>query len=301
MQAFGIGELSALVTSVSWAASNQVHTMAGRIIGGANVVVARVPLYILGIGTGAFIGGAVPGVPLEAYLPLFLSAIGGIVLCDPFIYTAAVAIGPRLAVLLQSLSACITAILGYLFLGETINLMGWLGIFTATGGVAFILMEGGVKAGTDIENLSPAQFLRGVVLAILGTTSLAFSFMLLKKTLLYGVDPLWAAFMRMCIGGAVLWLVMLLRGKLFGVLKTAWTSWRVMRLLFIGCFVSTFGNCLSSVAMKYTESGIAATLIGLQPIMIIFVIMVVERKTPSLRAVIGTVIAFTGTAMIFLR
>lgn len=301
MQAFGIGELSALVTSVSWAASNQVHTMAGRIIGGTNVVTARVPLYIMSIGVGALIGGATPGLPLEAVVPLVLSAIGGIVLCDPLIYTAAVAIGPRLAVLLQSLSACITAVLGYFFLGESINLMGWLGILTATGGVAFVLMEGGVKAGSDLENLSPAQFLRGVILAILGATSLAFSFLLLKKTLLYGVDPLWAAFLRMCIGGAILWFMMLLRGKLFGLLKSAWTSWRIMRLLLIGCFVSAFGNCLSSVAMKYTESGIAATLIGLQPIMIIFVIMVVERKAPSIRAVIGTIIAFTGTAMIFLR
>ena len=301
MHAFGIGELSALITSVSWAASNQVHTMAGRILGGANVVIVRVPLYVMGIGFGAFIGGASPGIPVEAILPLILSAIGGIVLCDPLIYTAAVAIGPRLAVLLQSLSACITAVLGYFFLGESINLLGWLGILTTTGGVAFVLMEGGVKAGAELDSLTPAQFVRGVVLGLLGAASLAFSFLLLKKALRYGMDPLWAAFMRMCIGGAILWGMTLLRGKLFGLLRTAWTSWRIMRLLLIGCFVSTFGNCLSSVAMKYTESGIAATLIGLQPIMIIFVIMIVERKAPSLRAVIGTAIAFTGTAMIFLR
>lgn len=301
MQIFGIGELSALATSVSWAMSNQVHTMAGRIIGGTNVVTARVPLYVMGIGFGAFIAGATPGLPAEAVLPLVLSAIGGIVLCDPFIYTAAVAIGPRLAVLIQSLSACITAVLGYFFLGESINVMGWLGILTATSGVAFVLMEGGIKAGADLDNLTPAQFARGVILGLLGATSLAFSFLLLKKALLYGVDPFWAAFLRMCIGGAILWGVMLVRGRLFSVLHTAWTSWRIVRLLLIGCFVSTFGNCLSAVAMKYTESGIAATLIGLQPIMIIFVIMVVERKAPSFRAVIGTVIAFAGTAMIFLR
>lgn len=301
MYAFGIGELSALVTSVSWAASNYVHTMAGRTIGGTNVVAARVPLYVMGIGFGALIGGAVPGLPSEAIVPLIFSAIGGIVLCDSLIYTAAVAIGSRLVVLLQSLSACITAVLGYFFLGESINLVGWLGILTATSGVAFVFMEGGVKAGADLGNLTRVQFLRGVVLAILGATSLAVSFLLLKKVLLYGTDPLWAAFMRMCIGGATLWLVMLLRGKLFTVLRSAWTSWHIMRLLCIGCFVSTFGNCLSAVAMKYTESGIAATLIGLQPIMIIFIIMVVERKVPSLRAMIGTLIAFTGTAMIFLR
>lgn len=301
MYAFGIGELAALVTSISWAASNYVHTMAGRTIGGTNVVAARVPLYVMGIGFGAFIGGAVPGVPSEAVVPLIFSAIGGIVLCDTLVYTAAVAIGSRLAVLLLSLSACITAVLGYFFLGESINLVGWLGILTATSGVAFVFMEGGVKAGTDFGTLTRLQFLRGVVLALLGATSLAVSFLLLRKVLLYGTDPLWAAFMRMCIGGAILWLVMLVRGKLFTALRNAWTSKRILWLLCIGCFVSTFGNCLSSVAMKYTEAGIAATLIGLQPIMILFVIMIVERKTPSLRAVIGTVIAFLGTAMIFLR
>ncbi|CAK7070720.1 MAG: hypothetical protein DELT_01864 [Desulfovibrio sp.] len=301
MHAFGFGEIAALITSISWAASNQVHTMAGRIIGGTNVVAARVPLYIAGIGIGALIGGASPGLPAEAILPLCLSAIGGIVLCDPLIYTAAVSIGPRLAVLLQSLSACITAVLGCLFLDESISLIGWIGILTATSGVAFVLMEGGVKAGADFATLTRLQFLHGVMLGVLGAACLAFSFLMLKKTLLLGVDPLWAAFLRMCVGGAMLWAMMLVRGKFVSVMKTAWTSWRIMRLLLIGCGVSTFGNCLSAIAMQLTESGIAATLIGLQPIMIIFVVMLVEHKTPTVRAVIGTVIAFSGTAIIFLR
>lgn len=301
MYAFGMGELAALVTAASWAASNQVHTMAGRLVGGTTVVTARVPLYILGIGFGAFIGGASPGIPAEAVLPLCVSAVAGIALCDPLIYTSGVIIGPRLAVLLQSLSACLTAVFGYIFLGESISFTGWLGIVTATGGVAFVLMEGGIRAGVGLESLTPAQFTRGVVLALLGAASLAFSFLTLKKALLYGMDPLWAAFVRMCIGGMVLWGMMLVRGRLVSVMRTVWLSWRLMKFLLIGCFVSTFGNCLASVAMKHTESGIAATLIGLQPIMIIFVIMIVEKKTPSIRAIIGTVIAFTGTAMIFLR
>lgn len=301
MHALGIGEVAALITSLSWAGSNQVHTMAGRILGGMNVTVARVPLYVMGIGLSALIAGATPEVPAEAVLPLCFSALMGIALCDPLIYTSAVAIGSRLAVLLQSLSACITAVFGYVFLGETINLTGWIGILTATGGVAFVMMEGGVSAGKGLGDIPRAQFTRGVLLGLLGAVALAFSFMTLKKALLSGMDPFWASFMRMCIGGVILWSMMALRGRLFGVLHTAWTSWRVMRLLLIGCAVSTVGNCFVSVAMKHTESGIAATLIGLQPIMIIFVIMAIERKMPSFRAVVGTVIAFSGTAMIFLR
>ena len=301
MHAFGIGEAAALITALSWAGSCQLHTVASRILGPVAVTTVRVPLYLIGIGLVAYFSGATLGMPPGAFPFILLSAIFGIALADPVLYMAAVSIGPRLALLVQSLYACITAVLGYLFLGENITALGWFGVFTATFGVAFVLLEGGITSGAGLGNISRAQIFRGAGLAFLSATGMALAFLTLKQACLLGVDPVWAAFLRFAIGGSCLWFFMLVRGKLFSSLKDTFTSWRVVKILLIACCVSTIGNCLAPVAINHVEAGIAATLIGLQPIMIIGITSVVDRRLPSLRAVVGTFIAFCGAAMIFLR
>ncbi|MDL2210782.1 DMT family transporter [Desulfovibrio sp. OttesenSCG-928-O18] len=298
---FGIGEIAGLLTALGWAGSCQVHTMASRILGGLGMTVARQPLLLSAILIVVFATGTDITTPASSLLFLIGSGFLAMVLTDPLLYSASVMVGPRIALLVQSLSACLTAIFGYVLMGEALNLMGWLGILTASCGVAFVLMEGGLQVGTGIGGLSRGQLIKGVSWAFLSAVSMAGSFLLLKQGMREGMQPMWAAFVRMGSGGLILWSIMLLRGQLFGMLRRAWTSWSIMRLLLFGCAVSTIGNCLVPVAMKYTQAGIAATLVSLQPIMIIIITSVMDRKLPTLRAVIGTVIAFSGTAMIFLR
>ncbi|MDR3074071.1 MAG: DMT family transporter, partial [Deltaproteobacteria bacterium] len=237
MHAMGLGEIAALTTAVSWAGSIHIHTLASRILGGVNVTIARIPLYVTALGLTVLLTGAQTNMPAGALVFMLLSALTGVAVCDPLVYSAAVILGPRIASLVQSLSACLTAILGYLFLGEYINLTGWIGILLASAGVAFVLMEGGLKPGADLSGLSHAQLIKGMVCAFLSALTLALSFLTIKQALLLGMDPVWASFVRMGLGGIMLWCIMLFRGKLFAVLREAWTSWRIMRLLIVGALV----------------------------------------------------------------
>lgn len=297
----GVGESAALITAVSWAASCQLHTVAGRMIGAVNLVVARVPLLLGIMGIVVLLTGTSTDVAPGALIFVVISGAMGVGLSDPFLYSASVTIGPRLALLLISLSACITAILGQIFLGEAINLMGWAGILVATSGVAFVLIEGGIHHGADFSGLTNMQILIGVGKGLIAAITMASSFLFLKQGLLLGIEPFWATFLRICAGGAVVWTLSILRGQFFRVMRDVWTSWPVMRLLIAGGLISTVGNSLAPFAVKYTYAGIAATLIGLQPIMIIIITTIYERKMPSSQALIGTCVAFAGTAAIFLR
>ena len=299
MLSFGLGEVAALITSLSWAGSNYIHTAIGLRIGGPGVTMARAPLYVAATALVALFSGVPFSMPEGTYFFLAISGIFGVALCDSFLYAGSVLVGSRLAVLMQSLSACLTAILGYLFLNEPMNAMCAMGILTATFGVAFVLMEGGLQTGTIA--ITRAQFTRGIVLTFLSALFLAISFMLLKRALAFGIHPVWAVCVRMSTGLACLWIVTLVLGKLLPVLKTAWTNASIVKLMLFGATVATIGNCLSAFAMKHTDTGIAATLIGLQPIMVMFIITAVDKKLPSLRAVVGTLIAFSGAVMIFLR
>ena len=297
----GLGEIAGLITAVGWAASCQLHTVAGRMVGAVNLVVARVPLFLVATGIVVLLTGTSTAVAPGALIFVILSGVMGVGLADPFLYSASVTIGPRLALLLISLSACITALLGHIFLGESINLMGWVGILVATSGVAFVLIEGGIHHGADFSGLTNMQILTGVGKGLMAAITMASSFLFLKQGLLLGIEPIWATFIRILAGGSVVWILSIVRGQFFRVMHDVWISWPVMRVLLVGCLVSTVGNCLAPVAVKYTYAGIAATLIGLQPIMIIIITSIYERKMPSGQAFIGTCIAFAGTAMIFLR
>ncbi len=301
MPQLGAGEIAALVTAASWAGSCYVHTMIGRKIGALGLTAARIPLFLAAMGMICLILGADTRLPGSSLLLLAFSAFGGFVVSDPLLYSAAVMIGPRLALLVHSLSACITAILGYVFLGESVGLLGAAGIAAASFGVAFVLMEGGFKQHANFSGPDSGQFWRGVAYAFIAAVAMAAGFLLLKQALLLGVHPTWAAFLRIALGGGIIWAGTLLRGNLFTFLHSAWSSWAIIRLMLLGCTVSTVGNFLAPFAMHLTQAGIAATLIGLQPVLIIFLTAAIERKRPSTRAVIGTLIAFCGTAMIFLR
>ena len=60
------------------------------------------------------------------------------------------------------------------------------------------------------------------------------------------------------------------------------------------------GIWLSLVAIQQAQLGIASTLMALPPIILIPLSYVLFRERVSWRAVAGTLLAFTGVALIFL-
>jgi drug/metabolite transporter (DMT)-like permease len=66
---------------------------------------------------------------------------------------------------------------------------------------------------------------------------------------------------------------------------------------FIGPFL---GVTLSMVAVTYTETGIAQTLMSLMPVLIIPLVWIVHKQRTSWRGMLGAVIAVIGVAILFL-
>lgn len=312
MPALGTGEIAALSTAALWAVSCQIHAILSRRMGAHTMILLRLPICIVFCGAwwGAavlFFGGGVMspghagGPSLTALAALALSGVVGVALCDLLFYMGVVLVGARVALLVQSLSAVITSVLGYLFLGEAIGVMGVAGILLATAGVAWVVGEGGtVPEGA--APLSRAVRLRGVVLALASALALSGGMVLSKQGLSAGVDPVFASLLRMVAATAVFWPVGAMTGRLRTALGTARTAHRDMGWLLLAAFIGpVVGVWCSLVAIKYTQTGIAATLIGLEPIFIIPVAAWVERRLPSARAMAGACIAFAGTALLCLR
>ena len=73
------------------------------------------------------------------------------------------------------------------------------------------------------------------------------------------------------------------------------------QMLLAVVFGPVLGVTLSLVAIKYTETGIAATLIATVPVVMIPFLIVIEKEWPTWRAVLGALVTVTGIAVLFLR
>jgi drug/metabolite transporter (DMT)-like permease len=74
-----------------------------------------------------------------------------------------------------------------------------------------------------------------------------------------------------------------------------------MATMSLGSFFGPFlGVSFSLVAVKYTATGIAATIMAIVPVLIIVPSVVLFKEPVSRREILGAVVAVAGVAILFL-
>ncbi len=298
----GFGELAAFGTAVGWSVSSYVHGIVGQMVGAKSVTLLRLPYQTLLLTLLCVILKVETPLDPEVVLYLFLSGLCGISLCDFMLYQAITILGPQASILLLSLSASITALFGFCFLGEQPSPQVLVGIGITTAGVFWVLAER--TGSTLLPGQEPAKGRRlatGILLSLGAAVMLACGFIFLKLAMNSGVPPLWAALIRIICAGVILWGLGLIKGWSMAAISDIRAQPKVFWLLLGVSAFSAGGMWFSSVAMSKIPAGVAATIIGLQPILVAIVGAVWCRRLPSGRVVFGTLIAFCGTALVCLR
>jgi len=293
------GELAALGTATCWSFGSMLFDAAGRQLGPNNVnkiriVQATVLLSLaLWFVTGRFVPADIP--PLNVFW-LSLSGLIGLVLGDACFFTSLVILGPRRATLLMSAGPVITALFAWPVLGEILSPLVIAGISIATAGIIWVSSE---RRGAEQVERS-GSLVAGALWGLGGAAGQAIGLVLAKLGMGQEVTPLEATFCRMLAAAVMLWLFTLISGKLLSTLR-ALRNRRGLVYSMGGAFVGPFiGVWLSLVAVRYTEAGIAATIMAAVPVLVIPLEIFVHRERPSLRAVLGAVVTVSGVAILFL-
>lgn len=294
-----LGVFLGLITAFSWAVAGMIHTSISRSIGIEALMLARLPLAVVVLGIACLASG-------ELWLPstnmLWLagaSGLLGIVIGDACFYTAALAIGLRATLVCLSLSACFTAVLGTIFLGEFIGAQGWLGMAIATVGVALVVIT---ERGDGQTQLSKATKRRGVALALSSALFLAIGMIFSKRALDDGMSALQLSLYRNIISMLGVCLVAGLRGHIRPALAMLKSNPQTFKLFPLGClFGSAGGIWLSCVTISLLPAAVASMLIGLEPIALLIIVGVMERRLPPTASMGGAVIACSGAAVLLLR
>lgn len=296
-----IGGLAALGTSILWAAGSTFFTFASRELG--SVTVNRVRLLLatifLAITHLAINGALIPvNVEPETWFWFVLSGVIGLVLGDAFLFQAFVWIGPRLSMLLMSLAPVISVIFSWIFLAERLTLLQVLGIGITVLGISTVILDRGKPNQANGQN---RYYLKGLLFGLGGAVGQALGLITSKVGLNAGVSPLSGNLIRIFSAAVIMWVIALLMNQAKVTIDSVWQSGRARSFLLMGTLAGPFlGVWLSLVAIQHTPVAVATTLMSLAPIILLPVGKIVFKESIGWRAIVGTAVAVSGVAMLFL-
>jgi drug/metabolite transporter (DMT)-like permease len=313
-----LGLVAGLATAVLWATTAMLFTGATRRLGATTTNAVRIGLAVAILATIQWwrASGLLPELATRQWVDLALSGVIGLSLCDQALFVAFGLIGPRRVMLLQTTTPLFALAMGVVLLDERVGGLALLGVFVTLLGVAWVVLER--PSGSRVERTStPAAVRRGWMLAALAAFLQAVGALLAKRGMGHGwlppeehVAPLTTTYVRMIFGAlGVAPLVAhaawrrrqtlaagspVVRPPLFDQRARGWLC--VGAATVIG---PVLGVWMSMEAFDRVAVGLAQTLIGLSPVLILPMVALSGERV-SARAVMGAVVAVAGSAVLFL-
>jgi drug/metabolite transporter (DMT)-like permease len=298
-----IGELAALATSFFWASSSTFFTLGGKRQSPQTVNRWRLvgAVFLLGLFHIVILGHLFPGENLHVWLLLGLSGIIGLSVGDGFLLWAYVKIGPRISMLVMSMTPVVTTTAAWFLMDEELSFWKLVAIGITLAGVSWVVTD---RKNSGEENKSPFNFtIFGLLLAVGGMLGQAIQLLLAKDAMSRMVSdnvPLTATFIRILWGAASIWVATIILGRT----RRSFRAFKDNRFIVWIGLATIFGPFLgiwaSFIAIDFAPIGIASTLMALPPLLIIPISHFVFKERITVRAVVGTAIALVGVAGLFL-
>ena len=292
------GEITALLTAVFWTITALSFEIAAKKVGTYSLNIIRLGLAFILLSAFSFIRRDMI-LPLDAsmhaWLWLSLSGIIGFVIGDMFLFSAFALIGARISMLIMTLVPPITALISWLLLGETMSLLNISGMLLVVSGISITIWS--KQNGNEKFKLNFP--IKGLLFALLGAVGQAGG-LVLSKFGMKDYDPFAATQIRIMAGFAGFAIIITIIGR-WKFVKQTFSDKIAMTGISIGSFFGPFlGVSFSLIAIQYTNTGIAATLMSIVPILIIPPAVLIFKQKVSVKEIIGVTISVGGVALFFI-
>ena len=294
------GELIALSTVLCWTVSVQFFEFASKKVGATPVNIIRLTTALALLTVLMLIrnGTVLPfHFPVRAWFFLGLSGAIGFFLGDIFLFKALVEIGPRVAMLIFSLSAPSAALIEWVILNESYTYLQWTGIAVTITGVGIVILErNGGKPSPASRNIRQIS-LKGVLFAFGGMMGQAVGYILSKTGMQaeQGYLDAFGATQIRAFTAFICFVVFFTLTRKWGDLKTAVKNRKAVVFTMVGSAIGPFlGVSLSLWVLHYLSAGVASTFLSLVPVFIIPFSIFLHKEYVSIRAMAGALIAVLG-------
>ena len=231
--------------------------------------------------------------PGPAVLLLLISGVIGIGLGDTAYFATVNDLGPRRALLMETLAPPLSALMALGFIGERLSSLAWVGIGVTLAGVAWVVGER--AAPGEVRSLQ-----RGLIFGLLAATGQATGAVLSRAALAgTSVDPLWSALLRLLAGLVCLGVMLAVRPHAGQGVKQL-KSRRLLAGVAVAAFFGTYlAIWLQQTAFKFAETGVAQALLATSPVFVLPMAAVLGERITG-RAVVGALVASGGVCLLFL-
>ena len=291
-------ELAAICAAMTWALSAVIAAGPSAQLGAIAFNRVRMSIVFVLLAAYVAVSGGWRTLEAEHILPLVLSAIIGIFLGDTCLFLTMNRMGPRRSNILFSTNAPISAVLGFLFLGETIVAQKIVGIAIVFSGVILAIVFGKRRSQLDTWETVKGSLPVGIALGLGAALCQSVSSIIARPVMASGVDPATASALR--VGVAVVLLSALIATGIRQVQPKAKLTLRTAALIGVsGVAAMGIGMTLVLFALSGGKVGIVATLSATTPAWILPLIWIRTGERPAAMAWVGAVLVIAGSGLIF--
>ncbi len=293
------GELAALLTAFFWTITAMAFEVGSKHIGSLALNMIRLALAFIYLSIFNLLarGYILPtDASTHAWVWLSLSGIIGFVFGDYFLFRAFAAISARVAMLMMTLVPPITALIGWMILGESMTLLEVSGMVLTISGISLAIFSRGGENGKKVRLSYPVK---GILFALGGALGQAVG-LVLSKFGMGDYNAFAATQIRIIAGmlGFAIIIVVLNKGH---VIKSAFKSRKGMIGTGIGSVFGPFlGVSFSLIAVKYATTGVASTIMAIVPILIIPPAVMFFKQKVSWLEILGAFISVGGVSLFFI-
>lgn len=293
-----IGEIAALVTAVCWTVTPIAFESAGKRVGSLTVNYIRLFIAFLLIGLYTLITRGM-FLPIDAtstnWIWLTVSGLIGFVIGDLFLFEAYVQIGARISLLIMASVPPITAIAGFLILGETLTVLDLLGMLITVGGIVLVIL---VK-GSEGKKVKLSHPIKGIIYALVGALGQSFG-TIYSKMGMGRYDAFASTQIRIIAAIAGFTVVVSVRNH-WGSIFSAFKDHKAIKGIAIGSVFGPFiGVSLSLLAVQHTTTGVASTITSISRILIIPASVLIFKEKVTIKEILGALITIVGVALLFI-
>jgi drug/metabolite transporter (DMT)-like permease len=254
-------------------------------------IISAFILFLLALGFGR-----IEFFDTHSILLLVVSGIVGVAFGEAVLFQAVYYIGPRIASIVFSLHAPITAFVGVFIFSELVSWVSLFGIIVAIAGVytAIIYKSSSEEIGGEWHKAD--KVVVGVILAILAVLFQVVG-ALLSKEVMSEIEPFYASFVR-TVSAAIAFIPIFL---IFREKSKDVSPANIRYVVYSGLVSTVGGMTLLLAAFAYTEIFRAVIVAALSPVIYIFIMSIFKKEKFPLGAWFGTVLAIGGVVITMLN
>ncbi|HKM38771.1 MAG TPA: DMT family transporter [bacterium] len=292
------GELAALMTAICFTITAIAFELAGKKVGSLAVNFIRIviALVLVAITTSFTRGLAFPSdADAHTWTWLLISGLVGFVIGDMFLFQAYVEIGSRISLLIMSAAPPLTAVIGFMVMGERISPLGLVGMVITMAGITMVI----VSRNPEEQKMQLNRPLRGIGFACIGAMGQALG-LIFSKMGIGTYDPLAATQIRLLAAMVGFTAIITARNK-WPEIKAALTDKKSMAQITVGAIFGPFiGVTCSLIAVRHTATGIVSSISSVSPVIIIPASILIFKEKALLKEIAGAFVSIVGVAILFL-